>query len=52
MFNNQYGIQVNMNLNQSPRITNDNLMDSVSEIKFGSNDIFATSSWDGYIRFY
>lgn len=33
-------------------VTNDNLMDTVSEIRFGNRDIFATSSWDGYIRFY
>ncbi|CAD8144770.1 unnamed protein product [Paramecium pentaurelia] len=37
---------------QTPRITNDYLMDSVSEIRFGNNDIFATGAWDGYIRFY
>jgi hypothetical protein len=36
---------------KAPPVTNDNLMDSVSEIRW-NKDLIATSCWDGYIRFY
>ncbi|CAD8211550.1 unnamed protein product [Paramecium pentaurelia] len=39
------------NIVQSQRVVNDGLMDTVSEIRW-NKDLFVTSSWDGYIRFY
>ncbi|CAD8103244.1 unnamed protein product [Paramecium primaurelia] len=48
MYNTQPQFQ---NIVQSQRVTNDSLMDTVSEIRW-NKDVFVTSSWDGYIRFY